>query len=97
MERHVAFVAVAEIHLGVLGPLIGLGQQHPSGRVRVHLGADALEDGVRLLEVLVVGSLALDQIGHRVEPQPVHAHVEPEAHDRQHFLDHGGLSKFRSG
>ena len=29
MERHVAFVAVAEIGDGVFGPLIGLGEKHP--------------------------------------------------------------------
>ena len=40
-------------------------------------------------QVLVVGALALDQVGHRVEPQPVDAEVEPETHDLEHFLQHG--------
>jgi hypothetical protein len=31
VERHVAFVAVAEIFLRVLRPLVGLGQQHAAG------------------------------------------------------------------
>ena len=30
MERHVAFVALAEVGDRVLGPLVGLGQEHPS-------------------------------------------------------------------
>ena len=29
VERHVAFVAVAEVGGGVLGPLVGLGEEHP--------------------------------------------------------------------
>ncbi len=39
-------------------------------------------------QVLVAGALALDQIGHRVEPQPVDAHIEPEPHHRQHVAQH---------
>ena len=38
------------------------------------------------------------QVRNGVEPQPVHAHVEPESHDLEHFFDAPrGLSKFRSG
>ena len=43
---------------------------------------------MRLGQVLVVGALALDQVGHGIEPQPVDADVEPEAHDAQHFRQH---------
>ena len=39
-------------------------------------------------QVLVVGALALDQVGHGVEPQPVDAEFEPEAHHAQHRLEH---------
>ncbi|MCY1460773.1 hypothetical protein D9M71_783590 [compost metagenome] len=35
-------------------------------------------------QVLVVGAVALDQVRDRVEAQPVDAHVQPVAHDRQH-------------
>ena len=60
--------------------------------------ADPLEDRVRLGQVLAVGALALDEIGNRVEPQAVDAHVEPEAHDaRSRASQHRGLSKLRSG
>ena len=57
MERHVAFVVVAEIFLGILRPLVGLGQQHPIGIVRVEFGADALQHRMGLRQVLVVGAL----------------------------------------
>ena len=39
VKRHVAFVAVAEILLGVLRPLIGFGEQHAAGKGGVDLGA----------------------------------------------------------
>ena len=53
----------------------------------VDLGADALQHGVGLRQVLVVGAVALDQIRDRVEAQPVDAHLEPELQDAQD-LDH---------
>ena len=74
-----AFVALAEIGARVLRPLVGLGEQHAVGIVRVELGADLLQDLVGLGQVLVVGALALDEIGDGVEPQPVDAHVEPDS------------------
>ena len=83
VERHVALVAVAEIGQHVLGPLVGLGEQHPAGKVPVDLGADPLQDRVGLGQVLVVRAVALDQIGDRVEAQPVDAHLEPEAQHAQ--------------
>ena len=43
-------------------------------------GAQLAQDGVRLGQVLAVGPVALDEVGHRVEAQPVDAEVEPEAH-----------------
>jgi hypothetical protein len=39
---------------------------------------------VRLGQVLAVRALALDEVRHGVQPQAVHAEVEPEAHDPQH-------------
>jgi hypothetical protein len=36
-------------------------------------------------QVLVVGAFPLDEIRHRVEPQPVHPGVEPKMHDLEHF------------
>ena len=83
VERHVALVAVAEIRQHVLRPLVGLGEQHAPGEMPVDLGADALQDGVGLGQVLVDRALALDQIGDRVEAQAVDAHLQPEVQDAQ--------------
>ena len=83
VERHVAFVAVAEIGPRVLGPLVGLGEQHPAREMLVHLGADALQDGVGLGQVLVDGAVALDQVRDGVEAQPVDPHVQPEVQHPQ--------------
>jgi hypothetical protein len=97
MERHVALVAVAEIDLRILGPLVRLGEQHLARRVGVHLGADLLEDGMGFGEVLVVGAFPLHQIRHGVEPQPVDPEVKPEAHDAQHFLHHRRVVEVQIG
>ncbi len=93
VERHVAFVAgaavfAAEVQLGVLRPLVGLGQQHAVGVIGVDLGADGLEHRVGLGQVFVVGAVTLDQVGNRVQAQTVDAHVQPEAHDGQYRLHH---------
>ena len=80
MKRHVAFVARAEILQHVLGPLIGLGEQHAVGVALVHLAAQPAQDAVRFRQVFVVGALALDQVGHGVEPHAVDPEIEPEMH-----------------
>ncbi len=76
-----ALVALAEVGARILRPLVGLGQQHAVSVTFVQFGAEALQDFVGLGQVLVVGTLALDQIRHGVEPQAIHADVEPEAQD----------------
>ena len=81
-----ALVAVAEVLDDVGRPLVGLGQQHAVGVVGVDLRAHALEVVVRLGQVLAVGAVALVQVGHGVEPEAVHAEVEPEAQDLEHRL-----------
>ena len=88
---HVAFVAVAEVLAHVLRPLVGLGQQHAVLVVRVDDGAHLLDDVVGLRQVLVGGALAHAKIGNGVEAQPVHADVQPEAHDADHRLHHFGV------
>ena len=88
MEGHVAFIALAEIFLGVLRPLVSLGEQHAARKRCVDFGANALQDDMRLGKVLVVRSLALDQVGHGVEPQPIDAHLEPELHHGEDRLEH---------
>ena len=41
---------------------------------------------VRTREVLAVGALLLEQVGHGVEPEAVDAEIEPEAQDVEHRL-----------
>jgi hypothetical protein len=84
VEGHVALVAVAEVLHDVLGPLVGLREQHPVGVLGVHRRAHLLEEGVRLGEVLPVGPRALVEVRHGVEAEAVQAEVEPEAQGVQH-------------
>ena len=81
MEGHVAFVPVAEIRPDVGRPLVRLGEQHAAVERPVELAPHALEHGVRFRQVLVVGAFAHAEVGHRVQPQAVHAEVQPELHD----------------
>ncbi len=88
MEIHVALVAVAVIAGGVFGPLVGFGEQQSVLEARVDVRAQLLEEGVRLRQVLAVGPVALEEIRHRVEAEPVDAQPEPEVHHAQHGLVH---------
>ena len=56
-----------------------------------------LQHVVRLGQVLVVGALALDQVRHGIEPQPVDAEVEPEAHHAEHRLEHPRIVEVEIG
>ena len=80
VEGHVALVALAEVRPHVGRPLVGFGEEHAIGIAGVERAADLLEHVVRLLEVLADRPFALDQVRHRVEPQPVDAAVQPELH-----------------
>ena len=95
--RHVALVGVAEILAHVFRPLIGFGEQELVLVVHVQRGPDLLDDRVRLGQVLVVRALALDEVGNRVQPEPVHAHVEPEAHRADHRLQHERIVEIEIG
>jgi hypothetical protein len=59
---------------------IRLGDQDLVAMPCVHLGADALEHGVRFVEVRARRAFALDEIRHRVEAHAVDAAIEPEVH-----------------
>ncbi len=54
------------------------------GAYEFELRSHALDDGVRLRQVLVVGAFAFAEIRNGVEPKPVHPHVEPSPHDLHH-------------
>ena len=95
--RHVALVAVAEVLAHVLGPLVRLREQHPPREVAVEIGADLLDDRVRLRQVLVPGAFALDEVRDRIEAEAVHAHAEPEVHRAQHRAQHVGIVEVQVG
>ncbi len=97
VERHVAFVAIAEIEMGVLGPLVGLGQQHLVGMVRIHFGANPLQDVVGLGQVLATGALPLDQVRNSVQAQPVDPQLQPVVQDTQHLAHHRRIVEVEIG
>ncbi len=85
---HLAFVALAEILAHVLRPQVRFRQQDAARIAAVHPGADLPDHVVGLRQVLVVGAFAFDQIGNRIEPEAVDAHIEPETHDTKNRLEH---------
>ena len=83
---------VAEVLHHVGRPLVRLGQQHPARVLVVDHLAALLEERVRLRQVLAVAALGLEQVRHRVQPEPVDAEVQPEPQHLDHgFLDPGVL------
>ena len=91
VERHVELVAVAEVRPYVLGPPVGLGQQHLAAELGVEPLAQVLEHVVRLRQVLARGALALDQVRHRVDAEAVHAEIEPELHHPPDLFANGRI------
>jgi hypothetical protein len=92
MEVHLALVAVPVIGGRVLGPLIGLGEEHAVLELHVDVRPEPLQKGVRLLEVLAVGPLALIEVRDGVEAEPVDAEIKPEIDDVEELvLDLGVL------
>ena len=91
VERHVAFVAAAEIGDRVLRPLVGFGQQHAIAIFLVDMLAQLAQRLVRLRQVLAVRAFALEQVRHGVQPQAVDAQIEPEVHGREHGLADLGI------
>ncbi len=93
VERHVALVAarggVAEVLHDVLGPAVGLGEQHPVGVQAVDLGPDPLEVGVGLRQAGAGGALALEEVRHGVQAEAVDAQVEPEPQNLKHGVLNG--------
>jgi hypothetical protein len=78
------FGVAAEIRLHVLGPHIGFGQQKPIGVKAIELGAYRFQDRVGFRQIFVRRTFAFDQIRHGIEPQAVHAEIEPKAHHGEH-------------
>ena len=81
VEGHVAEVALSQVGDRVLGPLVGLGEQHAAGEALVDVCPQPPEELEGLGQVLRRGALAGEQVGHGVEPEAVHAHLEPIVDD----------------
>ncbi len=88
VKGHVALVTIAEVGPHIRRPLIGLGQDETIRIVGIDGRADFLDDDVGLGQVLATGAIAFAKIRNRVHAKRIHAHVEPEAHGLEDFLDH---------
>ena len=91
VERHVTFVAVAEVFARVLRPLVRLGQQHAVGELLIDVGAQLLQELVGLREVLAGGAFTFIQIRDGIEAQPVDPQIEPEVHDLDDGVMHSRI------
>ncbi len=90
-----AFVAaglgIAEVLHHVGRPLVRLGQQHPSGELVVDDLAAVPQECMRLRQVLAVGALTLEEVGHGVQTEAVDAEVQPEPQNVDHGFLHSGV------
>jgi hypothetical protein len=86
VEVHVELIAghagigrvAAKVRPHILGPLIGLGEEHRARCVGIHKRAQPLEVGVRLGQVLAIGALTFVQVGRSIHPEGIHALVQPK-------------------
>jgi len=85
VEAHVALVAVAEVGHGVLRPLVRLGEQHLVAELLVDVPAELAEERVGFRQVFAVRALALEEVRHCVEAEPVDSEAEPEVEDLEHL------------
>jgi len=95
--RHVALIALAEIFAHVLRPLVRFRQQKPVLVVRVDRCTQLLDHRMGFGQVLIVGAFTLDQVGNRIQPEAVDAHVEPEAHGLKHRLQNPRIVEIEVG
>ncbi len=88
MKRHVAFLAFRQVRNSVFRPLIGLGEQHSVGEVRVDVCSQFAQERVCFGQILAIGVFALEEVGNCVEPEPVHAEAKPERYYSSNFPDY---------
>ena len=89
VKRHVELVAFTEVRAHELRRLVRLRQQHAIGEVRVESAPQELDDLVRLGQPFAARVLPLDEIRHRIHPEPVDAEPEPELHHVPHLFADG--------
>src|SRR5579884_1128035 len=90
MEGHLALISVTEVSDGILRPLVRLGEEHTVAELKVDFTAQLFEENMRFGQVLAVGSLALIQVGHGIQPHSINTHCQPEVHHLEK-----GFSDFR--
>src|SRR5262249_1163685 len=66
-------------------------KHHPIGISRIECGAHFLDDRMCFWKIFAIRSIAFDEIGNGVEPQPVNAHVEPETHRIEYRTKHAWI------
>jgi hypothetical protein len=72
----------------VFRPLIGLGQKHPAAVMGVHHRPHLSDHRMGFGQIFVVGALAHAQVGNGVQPQAIHAQIQPEPHDLDDGFHH---------
>ena len=97
VKRHVAFLSIAEVRDHIARPLVRLGEQQLVLELRIERRANLAQHLVRLGKVLAVRAIALDEVGDRVQPHAVDAHLEPEAHHVDHCRAHFGIVEVEIG
>ena len=88
MKVHMAFVAIPEIGGGIFRPLIGLRQKQAVFEFFIDVRPECFEKRMGFREVFAIGAFPLVEIRHGVQPQTVHAHVQPEIQDFKDGLLH---------
>ncbi len=87
VERHAAFVAIAEVGPHVGRPLVGLGKQKAIGIFRIDHSPHFADGDMRLRQVLARRAVPLQQIRNCIQAQTVHAAVQPEPHRIEHRVE----------
>src|SRR5579864_1698546 len=80
MKRHMELVSGPEVWSKIGGPLVGLGQQHSAAELFVEFSTQRFQNFVCLRQVLAICALTFHQVRHRIEPEGIHSHVQPELH-----------------
>ena len=86
MKCHVELIAIAEVRQQICRPLVRFCQQHASRKFFIQAGPQVLKYAVGLGKIFAVGAFAFDQIRDCIQPETVHAQVQPEAHDVPHLF-----------
>jgi hypothetical protein len=93
----VAALTLIEIRDRVLGPLVGLGEQHLVLEISVDVPPKLADEGVGLGQVLAVGPLLFVEVGDGIEPEAVDAQPEPEVDGAKERLLHGRIFEIEIG